>query len=66
MTVNEAGWDRVLRVVAGLLMLYLGIGGAVTGALAIVVDVIGVLLLLTGAVGYCPAYPLLGFKTRKA
>jgi hypothetical protein len=27
---------------------------------------LGFLPLLTGIVGYCPAYPLLGFRTKKA
>ena len=31
MTVNEATWDRAIRVVAGLVLLYLGWGGVVAG-----------------------------------
>ena len=33
MTVNEATWDRAIRVVAGLVFLYLGWGGVVAGGL---------------------------------
>jgi len=33
MTVNEATWDRAIRVVAGLVLLYLGWGGVVAGTL---------------------------------
>ena len=66
MTVNEATWDRVVRVVAGLALLYLGWGGVVAGTLGTVLKFLGFLPLLTGIIGYCPAYPLLGVRTKKA
>jgi hypothetical protein len=66
MTVNEASWDRALRVVVGLALLYLGWGGVVTGTLGTVLQWLGFLPLLTGIIGFCPAYPLLGFRTKKA
>ncbi len=67
MKVNEASWDRIVRVVLGVVLLYLGLAGVVTGGLGIVLDVLGVVLLLTGAVGFCPLYALLGLRTaRKA
>ena len=62
---NESNVDRIIRAVAGIVMLYLGFGGALTGALAIVVGVIGAVLLLTGAVGFCPIYAVLKFSTLK-
>jgi hypothetical protein len=65
MTLNEAGWDRAIRVVAGLVLLYLGWGGVVAGTLGTVFKWVGFLPLLTGIVGYCPAYPLLGTCTKK-
>jgi len=66
MTVNEAGWDRAIRVVAGLVLLYLGWGGVVAGTLGTVFKWLGFLPLLTGVIGFCPAYPLLGIETKKA
>ena len=63
---NEAVWDRVVRVVVGVVLLYLGWGGVVAGTLGTVFKWLGFLPLLTGAIGYCPAYPLLGIKTKKA
>jgi hypothetical protein len=65
MTVNEAGWDRGVRVVAGLVLLYLGFSGTVAGTLGTVFSVLGFLPLLTGIVGYCPAYSLFGISTCK-
>ena len=66
MQVNEAVWDRVVRVVVGVVLLYLGWGGVVAGTLGTVFKWLGFLPLLTGTIGYCPAYPLLGIKTKKA
>jgi Protein of unknown function (DUF2892) len=66
MRVNEAVWDRAIRVVAGLVLLYLGWGGVVAGTSGTVFKFLGFLPLLTGIIGFCPAYPLLGIRTKKA
>ncbi len=66
MPVNEAVWDRAVRVVVGLALLYLGWGGVVAGTLGTVFKWLGFLPLLTGIIGYCPAYTLLSLKTKKA
>jgi hypothetical protein len=66
MPVNEGVWDRAIRVVAGLLLLYLGWGGVVAGTLGTVFKWLGFLPLLTGIIGFCPAYTLLKFTTKKA
>ena len=58
MKLNAGGLDRILRVVAGLAL----IGLAATHTVG-AWGYIGVVLVLTGAVGYCPAYPLLGINT---
>lgn len=65
MTVNEAGWDRAVRVVAGLVILYLGWTGVVAGGVGTFLKLFGFVPLLTGIVGFCPAYTLLGFRTKK-
>ncbi|MHB0987982.1 MAG: YgaP family membrane protein [Bellilinea sp.] len=64
-TINEAGWDRILRVLGGILLLALGFGGVVDGTLGLVFKIIGSLLLVTGLVGYCPVYSLLKVRTKK-
>jgi hypothetical protein len=66
MPMNEAVWDRVVRVVAGIVLLYLGWGGVVTGTLGTVFQWLGFLPLLTGIVGFCPAYALFRMSTKKA
>ena len=50
--------DRPLRVVAGLAL----IGLAATGTVGMW-GYLGVVPLLTGAIGWCPLYTVLGIKT---
>lgn len=65
MKLNESNIDRVIRAVAGVVLLYLGIGGVLGGTLAIVSGVVGAVLLLTGAIGFCPIYFALKLSTKK-
>jgi hypothetical protein len=58
MKCNSGGIDRVLRVIVGLVL----IGLAATGTVG-VWGWIGVVPLLTGAVGFCPLYTVLGMNT---
>jgi hypothetical protein len=63
--INEAGWDRIVRVILGVLLLILAFSNIVSGGLATVFIVIGIVALLTGLSGICPAYMLLKFRTKK-
>jgi len=64
--VNEAGWDRVVRVVLGVVLLVLGWGGIITGGWGLAFKIIGFVPLLTGLVGWCPLYSLFKFATKKS
>lgn len=55
MKCNTGTIDRTIRVIAGLALIAL----AATGTIGIW-GWIGVVPLLTGAVGYCPAYAIFG------
>lgn len=61
--VNESTVDRIIRVAVGVLLLALGWGGVVTGTLGNIFKFLGFLPLLTGLVGWCPAYTLFKFRT---
>lgn len=64
MKANESNTDRIIRVIAGVLLVYLGTSTTlVSGALAYTIDALGVLLLVTGFIGFCPFYYLLKIKT---
>lgn len=62
---NEASWDRIGRVVLGIVLLIVGFG-VMDGGAGLIVGLIGLIPLLTGLVGWCPLYSLFGFRTNKA
>ncbi len=55
---NEAIWDRMIRVVLGIGLLSLVFVGPRTPW-----GIVGVVPLLTGLVGFCPLYRMLGLST---
>lgn len=55
---NEGTTDRIVRVCAGLLLIGLA-ATQVLGPWAYV----GIVPLVTGAMGFCPVYKLLGMST---
>ena len=60
MSCNVGGVDRVLRIVAGLVLLLLAVT-SVVGAWGY----IGIVPLITGIFRFCPAYRILGVDTSK-
>jgi hypothetical protein len=58
MTINEAGWDRVAKIVVGVALLALTITGPHT-----LWGLVGLVPLLTGLLGTCPLYSLAGVST---
>jgi hypothetical protein len=60
---NEASWDRVLRIALGLVLLYLGWAGVVGGTLGWIFKIVGFLPLVTGIVGWCAVYALFRVTT---
>jgi hypothetical protein len=61
MTRNEGQTDRMLRIVAGLVLIGLALTGNFTPW-----TWIGIVPLATGLIGWCPAYSLFGINTCKA
>jgi Protein of unknown function (DUF2892) len=60
MKCNSGVIDRVLRVVIGLALVIAAASGTIGWW-----GYIGVIPLLTGAIGWCPAYTILGIRTCK-
>jgi hypothetical protein len=65
MKLNVANWDRVARVVIGIILFALGLTGVVSGVLMWVVYVLGLVMFATAAMGFCPLYLPFNFSTRK-
>jgi hypothetical protein len=57
MKLNVGGIDRILRIVVGLALVVWALMGGPVWAW------IGIVPLATGAIGFCPIYPILGMST---
>jgi hypothetical protein len=62
---NESNLDRIIRVIVAVVIAVLYFTGVISGTWAIVLGIIGAILLITGLVGFCPLYKLLGISTKK-
>ena len=58
---NLGTWDRVARLVAGVLLL--GLYGALTPPLRYL-TLVGLILIATAMMGRCPLYSVFGISTR--
>lgn len=58
MKANVGGMDKILRIVAGLVLIGLAIAG-----IGAPWTWIGVVPLLTGLINFCPAYAIFGIST---
>ena len=61
MKINEGGIDRALRIIVGIVLIALVFVGPKTPW-----GWIGLIPLITGLVGICPLYAILGIRTCKA
>jgi len=62
---NEAGWDRALRIIGGLVLLYIFLQGYLSGLVNCVVLFFSVVGIVTGLIGHCLIYVILGIRTNK-
>lgn len=60
---NVGGADRLVRVAAGLGLMAWAVMDPMSPMM--IAGPIGLVLLLTGVIGWCPAYMPFGFKTCK-
>ena len=61
MNCNVAAWDRVLRIVVGVILLSLAVVGPKT-----LWGLLGVVPMITGATGVCPLYLAFGITSFSA
>lgn len=64
MTVNINQYDRIIRAILGIALILAGLLMA-TATLQIVLIVVGVILLATAAINFCPIYRIFNFSTKK-
>lgn len=66
MTCNVGGVERPIRMIVGLALLAMATFGALPMGWMIAFYVIGGVALVTGAIGFCPAWRLMGINTCEA
>jgi uncharacterized membrane protein YjjP (DUF1212 family) len=62
--INEAPIDRAVRIVLGIALAAVALGGAVSVPLIYGVWIVAAIALVTGIVGFCPLYALLRVGTK--
>ncbi len=60
---NMGGADRVIRIIAAAVFLYLYFTGTVSGVIGIILLVFGIVFIVTGLIGNCPLYRVFGMST---
>ncbi|RPI38854.1 MAG: DUF2892 domain-containing protein [Methanoregulaceae archaeon] len=60
---NVGTIDRVIRIIVGIALLLAFALNMAAAPLSYLVLLIGIILLVTGAAGTCPAYSVLGMNT---
>ena len=65
MTTNESSVDRIIRLVVGIVALVAAFAVGLGSLGGIILAVVGVVMLVTAAVGFCPLYRLFGVNTCK-
>jgi uncharacterized membrane protein HdeD (DUF308 family) len=62
---NEGTTDRLIRLILGVVLIIIGwpvLGNNIWG---IILDILGVILLVTGITGFCTLYKILRINTLK-
>ena len=65
MTTNESSVDRIIRLVIGVVALIAAFAVGLGSIGGIVLAVVGAVMLVTAAVGFCPLYRVFGISTCK-
>jgi hypothetical protein len=62
---NMGSIDRVIRVVVAVVIAALYFTNVISGTVAIILGVLGLVFVLTSVVGFCPLYAPLKLSTKK-
>jgi len=62
---NMSGVDKVVRILATVVVLVLYFTSVISGTLAIILLILAGILVLTSVIGFCPLYLPFGLSTRK-
>jgi len=60
---NMGNADRIIRILAAIIVAILYFTGVISGLVAIFLGVVAIIFVLTSLVSFCPLYALFKFKT---
>lgn len=63
MKCNVGGMDMTVRLIAGLVLLVIGLTIPMNAIVQVIVFVVAAIALITGIIRYCPANALFGINT---
>ena len=63
MKTNMGSSDRIIRAIIAIAVVVLCLTKVVTGVAATILVIMAVIFLITGFIGFCPAYRLFGINT---
>ncbi len=63
---NVPGWERVVRIIMGLMGIAYAVMNWGVSGLAVGMGVMGAMLAVTGLIGFCPMCAMVGRKLDKA
>jgi hypothetical protein len=63
MTCNLGGAERTIRFVLGIILVGIGYFAPVSSLVSTLLYVVGAIMIVTAAVGFCPAWKLVGINT---
>ena len=63
MTCNVGGLERPIRIMLGILVIAVGAFASLPPIGTAIALVVGTIALVTGAIGYCPLWAILGLNT---
>lgn len=62
---NMGTTDRIIRIIAAVVIAILYLTNVISGTTGIVLLVVAAALALTSLVSFCPLYPVIGLRTNK-
>lgn len=65
MNQNMGSADRIIRLLAVVVIGYLYSTGVISGTLAVILGIVAVAFVLTSIIGWCPLYAPFKVSTRK-
>ncbi len=60
---NMGTLDKIIRIVLAIIFAILYFTGTITGTIALILLVLGVIFVITSLISFCPLYAIFGLRT---